>query len=102
MDNTSEGTPGYVKMEYFMEGSRKDLAAVADALGDLRLDIKGNDLNFSGDKLIWEFGIQKDDMPELKRALENLEREYITLIIHPMGLDDQHMNFGRILYGSND
>ena len=102
MTQTPEDIKGYVKMEYFMEGARKDLDAVADVLGRLQLDIKGHDMNYSGDKLIWEFNINKDDMPELKGVLENLEREYTTLIIHPMGLDDQHLNFGRILYGSND
>ena len=102
MTQTSEELKGYEKMEYLMEGARKDLDAVADVLDRLQLDVKDHDMNYSGDKLIWEFKINKNDMPELKKVLENLEREYTTLIIHPMGLDDQHMNFGRILYGSND
>ena len=99
MEHYSEELPAYQKMEYLIEGSQNDLQAVEGALGNLQIDIKDHDVNYSGDKLIWEFEIKKEDMPELKKILEHFEKEHKTLIIHPMGLDDQHMIFGRILYG---
>jgi hypothetical protein len=94
-----EETLDYDRMEYLIEGSQSDLFSVAATLSNLSIGIRDHDLNYSGEKLIWEFKIQKSDKPELGKMLEYLKEEYKTVTIQLMGIDDQPMLFGRILYG---
>jgi hypothetical protein len=96
-----EETLDYDRMEYLIEGSQMDLHSVAAKLSNLSLDIRDHDLNYSGEKLIWEFKIKKKDKSELSKMLESLQEEYKTVTIQLMGMDDQPMLFGRILYGSD-
>ena len=91
----------YDGMEYLIEGSQSDLSSVAAKLSNLSIDIKDHDLNYSGEKLIWEFKIKKSDKPELGKILEYLKEEYKTVTMQLMGMDDQPMLFGRILYGGD-
>jgi hypothetical protein len=96
-----EETLDYDRMEYLIEGSRSDLFSVAAKLSNLSIGIWDNDLSYSGEKLIWEFRIKKSDKPELGKMLEYLKEEYKTVTIQVMGMDDQPMLFGRILYGGD-
>lgn len=95
MDETLD----YDRMEYLIEGSQGDLYSVAAKLGNLSIGIRDHDLTYSGEKLIWEFKIKKSDRPELRKILEGLKEEHKTVTIQVMGMDDQPMLFGRILYG---
>ena len=51
--------------------------------------------------MIWEFKIKKSDKPELGKILECLKEEYKTVTMQLMGIEDQPMLFGRILYGGD-